>query len=154
MGLWKRPEKHVRVGPAKHGQGVFATKRLRAKKILGEIAGDIIDDAAYGSDYCMDLGGTLSLEPEPPFRFVNHCCDPNCTLLLEEGYENESGKFVYPKMFVQTLRRIESGEQLTIDYAWPVDSAIPCGCDSPRCRGWIVAEKELPKIVESRPVAG
>jgi hypothetical protein len=138
-----------RVGPARHGMGVFALRRYRAEQIVGEVTGRIIDDPTYGSDYCMDLGDGLCLEPEGPFRYVNHSCEPNCLLLLEEGFE-EDGRRVLPKMYLQAIRAIRPNEELTIDYAWPADEAVPCECQSQKCRGWIVAATELSLLLRKR----
>ena len=35
------------------------------------------------------------------------------------------------------------GDELTIDYAWEAEAAIPCLCAAENCRGWIVAIEEL-----------
>jgi len=29
----------------------------------------------------MELGSCSALEPDPPFRYVNHSCRPNCELV-------------------------------------------------------------------------
>ena len=42
-------------------------------------------------------------------------------------------------MFVIALRDIEAGEELTIDYNWPAEAAIRCGCGELDCRGWVVS---------------
>ena len=60
------------------GEGVFAPPPYRADDTIGEILGDVIESTEYGSDYCFRIGDELCLEPSPPFRYVNHCCDPNC----------------------------------------------------------------------------
>ena len=46
--------------------------------MIGEIVGEEIRDATYGSEYCFQIGDDTCLEPESPFRFINHSCDPNC----------------------------------------------------------------------------
>ena len=134
----KRPA--VRVGKAAYGWGVFAIKKLKANRTVGRVRGDVIPDADYGSDYCIDLGNGTSIEPKRPFRCLNHSCEPNCELSFTEI----KGK---RKLWVETLRAIEPGEELTIDYGWPAEVAIPCGCRSPSCRGWIVEPSELPKLI-------
>jgi hypothetical protein len=131
----------VRVAPARHGLGVFAERRLRSSRIIARVQGEIIRDEYYGSDYCMDLGPGMSLEPGDAFRFMNHSCEPNCELMLEDG-KGES----LPKMWVRALRDIEPDEELTIDYQWSHEHAIPCGCGSTRCRGWICDPADLPKL--------
>ncbi|MDR1924030.1 MAG: hypothetical protein LBQ66_06620 [Planctomycetaceae bacterium] len=61
----------------------------------------------------------------------------------EIGYEPEFDDDVDAEIWVETLRDILPGEQLTIDYAWPADKAAKCQCGSPKCRGWIVAADEI-----------
>jgi hypothetical protein len=51
-----------------------------------------------------------------------------------------------PRVAVETLRSIVAGEELTIDYGWPAEQAIPCGCGAEDCRGWVVAEEELHRL--------
>lgn len=47
------------------------------------------------------------------------------------------------EIWVESIRDILPGEELTIDYAWPADRAMKCLCGSPQCRGWIVDPTEL-----------
>ncbi len=67
------------------GSGVTSLVAREADEIIGEIKGRIYTDEEYESDYCMDLGDEAKLEPEAPFRFLNHSCEPNCAPgILEE----------------------------------------------------------------------
>ena len=126
------------------GKGVFAKRSFKPDKIVGEICGDIMN-SDFESDYCMHLDRKTVLEPVRPFRFLNHNCTPNCELLLWKRRKG-AGKRVR-RLWLRTIRRVKKGEQLTIDYAWPADAAIPCLCTSERCRKWIVAEADLPKLL-------
>ncbi len=47
------------------------------------------------------------------------------------------------EIWVESIRDILPGEELTIDYAWPADRAMKCLCGSPNCRGWVVDPAEL-----------
>ena len=138
--------KGVRIGDSPFGLGLFATRRFRPEETVGQVVGETIDDPDHGSDYCMDLFNGLSLEPGAPFRYLNHSCQPNCTLVHCE-VEDEDGRACQPEMWVEALSAIRPGEQLTIDYAWPAELAIPCGCGSPNCRGWIVAQEQLHQLL-------
>ena len=138
----------VRVGQSKFGLGVFAGQRLRVDDAVGEITGEVIDDPDYGSDFCMDLGNQLSLEPADPFRFLNHSCQPNCEIVQwcsEEG-DAEPGA----QLWLHAVREVQSDEELTIDYGWPAEAAIPCDCGAQRCRGWIVNPSEIEQLSVSR----
>ncbi len=131
----------IRVGSSSIGTGVFATEEFSPEEIVGEIDGHFIEDANYGSDYCIHLEGDYSLEPAAPFCYLNHCCQPNCVLAFcwEEGEEK-------PTVWVEAIRPIQPEDELTIDYAWPAEMAIRCECGSPECRGWVVAEESLHEV--------
>lgn len=124
-----------------YGKGIRAKRVILPQDAFGEVLGEIKDEPDYESRYAMDLGGNFSLEPDPPFGWMNHSCDPNC-----EIYTGERVPFSEWRMFVRVIKRIEPGEQLTIDYCWPAYFAIPCLCGSPNCRGWICDPEELDQI--------
>ncbi len=138
MAKSKKPA--VKVGPAKHGQGLFATKRFRPGETIGEVTGTIYTDPDYGSNYCVDLGDDGSLEPGEPFRFLNHCCEPNAKLFLV--YEDDT-PVEERTVFLDALKNIQPGAEILIDYEWPADAAMKCGCGSENCRGWIVAPEDM-----------
>jgi hypothetical protein len=60
-------------------------------------------------------------------------------LEVEPEFEDD----VDSEIWVEALRDILPGEQLTIDYAWPAEKAIKCQCGCKNCRGWIIAADEL-----------
>ena len=129
----------VRIGRTPLGRGLFARRRFRPQQVIGVVRGQVIDDPGYSSDYCIELNEGRGLEPAAPFRYLNHSCEPNCELFFWEPEEPAP----LDRLWLQALRPIEPGEELTIDYAWPADAAIPCGCGAADCRGWIVAAEEL-----------
>jgi len=97
----------------------------------------------------MDIGDGRVLEPEPPFRFVNHSCEPNCEFdwfdLVPEG-----GSQAVRRVYLIALREIKPGEELTIDYNWSAEGAIACRCGAPTCRGWIVDPDQLARVSADR----
>jgi uncharacterized protein len=130
-------DKSVRIGATRLGKGLFARRRYPAEAVIGEIAGQVIDDPYYGSDYCMNIGDGRVLEPASPFRYLNHRCEPNC----EFDFFDLQDAGITPtrrRVFLIALREIKPGEELTIAYNWPASFAIPCRCRAPSCRGWIV----------------
>ena len=132
----------VRVGRVEYGHAVFAERSFRKGQTIGLVRGHVIDDPDYGSDCCIDLGASLSMEPAAPFRFLNHSCAPNCEFVIYE--QTVAG--VTPEVVVAATTTIDPGDELTIDYAWPAHSAIPCMCRTSSCRGWIVDPAELPFV--------
>ena len=65
-------------------------------------------------------------------RFINHSCDPNCESLIDDG-----------RVFIEAIRTIQPGEEITYDYQIGRDRADPpnvdeifaCRCGAQRCRG-------------------
>lgn len=137
------------LGETPYGRGVFARRRFVPDEVIGEIQGTIIDDPDYGSDYCMKFGDLLTLEPASPFRYVNHSCEPNCALICFVGWDEETAT-ERRRLCLRSLAAIDPGEQLTIDYAWSADSALPCECGTPTCRGWIVARDQLADLIAAQ----
>ena len=135
--------KLVRVAPTSVGRGLFAARGIRRNEQIGEFRGLLIRDPDYSSEYCLDMGGGQFLEPDPPFRFINHSCDPNCELCFFDDPACDS-----ERVWLYALVDIPSNTELTIDYNWPAEGAIPCACGSPLCRGWVVGEDDLPRLLE------
>ena len=136
----------VRIGDTHVGNGVFARRRLKAEIVVGEILGVHLDDHPEDSSYVMELPSGKLLEPAAPLRFMNHSCDPNCEIFYWEANEGEVQE---DRLWLQTIRPIEAGQEILIDYAWPADAAIPCRCGTATCRGWICDPAEL-HLVEGR----
>jgi hypothetical protein len=142
------PRHRVRIARTRVGKGVFAREWYRSAQIVGEIEGVVIHEEDYASEYCIDMGDGRCLEPEPPFRYLNHSCQPNCRFCCHDVRE-PSEPCLRRRVFLYALRTIRPGEELTIDYAWPARAAIRCRCGTPSCRGWIVAEDELAAVEDA-----
>jgi len=60
-------------------------------------------------------------------QYINHCCNPNCHAQIVNGH-----------ILYKSLRPIEPGEELTIDYRFDKDvDKVTCKCGAPACRGTI-----------------
>lgn len=129
------------------GKGLFATDHLYDSNEVGIVAGKVISDPDYDSTYAIDLGEFGVLEPFAPFRFVNHGCTPNCELLVEDMTDRNPN--LPPQIWLYAIKDISPGEELTIDYGWPATSAIRCGCNSIKCRGWVVDASQLDQVLNS-----
>jgi uncharacterized protein len=149
----KLARRGLRIGRTNVGKGVFATRKIVDGTCIGEIEGQIIHDASYESRYSFDLDNGNQLEPAPPFRYVNHSCEPNCAFELISvspeldscslpGKHNETVK-LHRKLLLFAICDIDIGDELSIDYNWPATFAIRCQCKAPSCRGWIVNPKHL-----------
>ena len=137
-------EQGVQIGLTAYGLGVFALRAFLAHERLGPIEGQVFKDEVYESDYCMELGEVGCIEPDAPFRFLNHSCQPNCCLM--EYKVKHDGGTCHSELWLSAETTIASGEQMTIDYGWPAEHAILCRCGSPLCRWWIVAADELKQL--------
>lgn len=138
----------IKLGDTPYGLGVFASKKIKGGMPIGKIEGEFHPDKKYDSEYAMSFNDG-ALEPEEPYRFVNHSCEPNCELVELVVADQNSGK-VFHELWIYALTDIKRGEQLTLDYAWPYTDAIECQCGSPNCRGWIVAANEVEKVVAKK----
>ncbi len=143
-------EQGVSVGPSPQGLAVFSQRYFEIHELIGPIRGTVMHDPAYQSDYCMEIGDQLALEPEAPFRYVNHCCRPNCELVQITAPWNGKEP-VEGELWLEVLSEIAPGDQITIDYAWPATSAIPCRCGCAECRGWIVAAEQVDQLATHSP---
>lgn len=130
----------VEIKPTRCEWGVFAKTEFSECDFVGQVDGMVIEDAGYCSEYCMEMDHLRSIEPLAPFRYLNHSCEPNCQITGDEPAWRDTP--IQP-LFIQAIREIRIGEELTIDYAWPADMAMQCLCNSSGCRGWIVDLAEI-----------
>jgi uncharacterized protein len=135
----------VRESPL-HGLGAFAVRRIRKGtrviEYLGERVSHAEADRRYQHKDAGDAHTFLFIVDEQTVidagadgneaRFVNHACEPNCESVIEKS-----------RVFIETLRTIEPGEELTYDYQIQreaddppdIDAIFACRCGSVRCRG-------------------
>ncbi|MCC7373922.1 MAG: SET domain-containing protein [Verrucomicrobiales bacterium] len=116
------------------GDGVFALRRLPARRKLGEIQGDLRrlprarkeiegDPRIYFIE--LDRHWALDCRSDTLFKHLNHSCRPNCFLRVFRR-----------RVEVYTLKAIAAGVELTVDYGvTPHVGGMTCQCGAPRCRG-------------------
>jgi SET domain-containing protein len=135
----------IRTSPI-HGQGLFATQRLRRGARVIEYIGEKISKAEsnrrcelqnwyiFSLDDESDLDGNFDWNPA---RFVNHSCAPNCEAEWENG-----------RIWIKALRDIEAGEEISFNYGydWESYKEHPCHCGAPECLGFIVAEEFFARL--------
>lgn len=138
----RAPFPGLRIARTSVGKGVFAARAFVDGEVVGEITGETIVDPDYTSRYAFDLENGYQLEPEAPFRFVNHSCNPNCSFQVLEVKHDDSSQ-IKRQLLLFTIDEIPNGEELTIDYNWPASYAIPCRCGSEYCRGMIIGQHYL-----------
>jgi SET domain-containing protein len=138
----------VRRSPV-HGKGVFARRPLAAGERVLEYKGEITAwrdalrrhrrEGIVGHTFLFGLSDGRVIDGGRggnSARWLNHACTPNCETLEEDG-----------RIFIYTLRPVDSGEELFIDYLLVIDDAgdeearaqYECACGSPGCRRSMLA---------------
>ena len=127
----------LRSGPSTIDRwGVFAEDSIPARRVVIEYTGEWInaEQAEYRAlrqrNYLFELNKDSVLDGiigGSGAQFVNHSCQPNLRFRV-------FGK----RVFLVSLRWIDSGEELTVDYRLEPDAEKEiCQCGSPLCRGFM-----------------
>jgi len=155
-----KPEPNIQLRRSTiHGNGVFATRAIakgaRIVRYMGLLRTHDEVDAAYAGqeetghtflftlndEYVIDgnLKGNIA-------RWINHSCEPNCEAVVEE---DDKGRAHRDKVFIEALRRIKPGEELTFNYGITLaERHTPklkklwgCRCGAPTCTGTMLQPK-------------
>jgi SET domain-containing protein len=120
-----------------HGNGVFAIRDIPKGTDIIEYTGKIVSkkegtrrareqDEHLGAVYVFGLNNTKDVDGfdcGKGAQYINHSCDPNCESI---NYDDE-------EIWIQAMRKIKKGEELTYDYGFNDDGN--CMCGSKHCRG-------------------
>ena len=145
-----------------HGHGVFALRRIRKRTTIIEYLGDRVShaqaDARYQDKDPKDSHTFLfTVDAKTVIdggvdgndaRFINHACDPNCQSTI-----------MAKRVFIEALRTIQPGEELSYDYqiqrdagdAHDVEEIFACRCGARRCRGSMLEEPKKPRSRPKKP---
>jgi uncharacterized protein len=137
-----------------HGRGVYAARSIQEGERIIEYRGERItwkqadrrppsdpSDPNHTFYFSLDDGHVIDANVGGnSARWINHSCEPNC-----ETEETEDGR-----VYIQALRRIRRGEELSYDYRLIVDERLTptlkrqygCRCGSPHCRGTMLNVKK------------
>jgi uncharacterized protein len=129
-----------------HGRGVFALRRIRKGTRIIEYLGDRVShreaDQRYDHKRVEDNHTFLFIVDRSTVidggangndaRFVNHSCDPNCESVIDDR-----------RVFIEAVRTIQPGDELTYDYQIGrdkedppnIDEIFACRCGANGCRG-------------------
>ena len=129
-----------------HGRGAFALKQIRKGTRIIEYMGDRITHRQADDRYedksdrdnhtflfIVDRGIVIDGGVNGnDARFINHSCDPNCESVIEDR-----------RVFIEAVRAIKPGDELTYDYQIgrdkndppDVDEVFSCRCGATSCRG-------------------
>jgi SET domain-containing protein len=139
-----------------HGYGVFAARRIRKGATVIEYLGERVThaeaDARYeGKDpgdnhtflFTVDVKTVIDAGVSGnEARYINHGCDPNCESTILNG-----------RIFIEAIRTIQPGEELSYDYqiqrdlddAPDVDEVYACRCGASSCRGSMLEAAGKPR---------
>ena len=156
----RQPLFEVRGSPV-HGLGAFALRRIRKGTRIVEYLGERVShreaDRRYESKDATDAHTFLFIVDSKTVidagvagneaRFLNHSCNPNCESVIENR-----------RVFIEAIRAIEPGEEMTYDYQIQredddppgIDEVFACRCGFPQCRGTMLWPPDPPhKIARS-----
>jgi uncharacterized protein len=139
-----------------HGRGVFATRRIEKGERIVEYLGERVShdeaDRRYEEKAENDSHTFLFIVDSKTVidagtdgndaRFFNHSCDPNCESVVEKR-----------RVFIEALRAIEPGEEMSYDYQIyrdhddpeNIDEIFACRCGFANCRGTMLWPPEPKK---------
>ena len=151
----RQPLFEVRRSPV-HGMGAFALRRIRKGTRIVEYLGERVShqeaDRRYESKDAGDAHTFLFIVDSRSVidagvdgneaRFLNHSCDPNCESVIEKR-----------RVFIEALRTIQPGEEMTYDYQIQreeddppgIDEVFACRCGARECRGTMLWPPEPAK---------
>jgi SET domain-containing protein len=137
-----------------HGYGVFAARRIRRGTTVIEYLGDRVSHAQADSRYedkdpndnhtflfTVDAKTVIDAGVNGnEARYINHGCDPNC-----------ESTAINKRIFIEAIRTIRPGEELSYDYqiqrdsddAPNVDEIYACRCGAKNCRGSMLEAKKV-----------
>src|SRR6267154_803440 len=129
-----------------HGKGVFAARQIKKGERIIEYIGERVShdeaDRRYEEKDENDSHTFLFIVDSKTVidagtdgneaRFFNHSCDPNCESTVEKR-----------RVYIEALRDIEAGAELTYDYQIQredddpdnIDDVFACRCGFAKCRG-------------------
>ena len=156
----------VRPSPIE-GNGAFAVRRILRRTRIIEYTGERITHALANDLYGREDACGDDFEAEPHFylftvdsrtiidgsvngndaRFINHSCSPNCEAIIEDG-----------NVYIDAIRTIEVGEELTYDYLLDIGSEVSdedrqryaCRCGAANCRGTMLAQPKVRRLRSGR----
>jgi SET domain-containing protein len=127
------------------GIGLFAALPIRADTPIIEFKGRVIpwEEGALmllrGANHVIRFDAKHDMDARPqwsPAAHVNHGCYPNCAIKKKRG-----------GLWLTSIRPIEQGEELLIDYDFDLGEEFEqCKCGHPRCRGLMLRRKDWPKL--------
>lgn len=142
-----------------HGNGVFATRTIPAQQRVIQYRGQLKthDEVDEGEAGDIESGHTFLFTLNDRFvidgnskgniaRWINHSCTPNCEAVAVDGRDGDPRS---ERVFIETLREIRAGEELTYDYGIVLEDRYTprlkkiweCRCGADVCSGTMLKPK-------------
>lgn len=124
-----------------HGRGVFVNEDVKKGELVSRVKGPIVrrvektKRAALAYPDLVGISGitrTVWIDPQPPYKYLNHSCDPSC------GIRGKIGLYA--------LRDLKRGDEITFDYSTVVGNPLwemACRCGKKNCRKMIRSIQHL-----------
>ena len=150
--LWHKKKSSV------HGSGLFAFENIRKGTKIIEYVGDkvtkkegdrradkqinkAIKNRNNGMVYVFELNKRYDIDggvPQNHARLINHSCDPNCEVEIDNN-----------RIWISTIKNIKKDAELSYNYGYSYDTDYvdhPCKCGSSKCVGYILDDIHWPKL--------
>lgn len=142
-----------------HGNGVFAIAPIKKgeriieykgkRRIHEEVDEDDSGDVDSGHTFLFTLNDDYVIDANykgNKARWINHSCAPNCEAVIAEHDGKNRKK---DKVFIEAIRNIKPGEELTYNYGIVLDEphtarlkkVWACRCGSKKCTGTMLQPK-------------
>lgn len=136
-----------RIEEQNNDRKVFAEHTIAQGVELCVCSGPIIDykDTLRLSDresFALQVEKELYIYLDPPARYFNHCCEPNCG--------------VSPDLKLLTIKQVFKNEELRWDYSTTMLEhhwTMKCNCNKTTCRKVIGDFDKLPKLLQDKYIA-
>jgi SET domain-containing protein len=128
------PAHGIRVIRSKiHGYGVEATREFAPGDLIAEVEGIVYaEDELEDDDHALWLRDGWLFDMVCQMRWINHSCEPNASVECDLDADGTG----WARIVARTP--IHGGNEITFDYAFPAELAMPCHCGAPTCRGLII----------------
>ena len=154
--LWKKKKSKV------HGSGLFASLDIKKNSQVIEYIGDKVtkkegDKRAdkqinkakknknNGMVYVFELNKRYDIDggvPRNHARLINHSCDPNCEVEIDNN-----------RIWISSIKNIKKDAELSYNYGYSYDTDYvdhPCKCGSAKCVGYILDDIHWAKLKKKK----
>jgi len=105
------------------------------------------DPEHYAGTYIFELDDEWDIDgntPDNDAKYINHSCDPNCKMDINNG-----------KVWIDTIKDIKKGDEITYNYGFELNEKDlydfeeqECRCGSKNCVGYMLDEEAWPRMRE------